>query len=68
MLKGKQKKLDMNKDGKLTKADFNLLRKRKRKTKPRTVGKKKAKTKTKTKTKRKTKPKRKMRGSYSTGY
>lgn len=33
MLKGKRKKLDKNKDGKLTGADFALLRKKKKKNK-----------------------------------
>ena len=61
-LKGRQKKLDMNKDGKLTKADFTMLRKRRKTTK---------KTKTKaTKTKRKTrsKPKKMKAVRRSTRY
>ena len=33
MLKGKRKKLDKNKDGKLTGIDFALLRKKKKKVK-----------------------------------
>ena len=33
MLKGKRKKLDKNKDGKLTGVDFALLRKKKKKEK-----------------------------------
>ena len=31
MLKGKRKKLDKNKDGKLTGVDFSMLRKKKKK-------------------------------------
>ena len=30
MLKGKQKKLDKNKDGKISKVDFKLLKKKKK--------------------------------------
>ena len=33
MLKGKRKKLDKNKDGKLTGIDFSMLRKKKKKVK-----------------------------------
>ena len=55
MLKGKQKKLDANRDGKITAADFRLLRKAKKKRKTKTKTKTK---KTKTKTKRKTKYKK----------
>ena len=65
VLKGKQKKLDKNKDGKITKSDFKLLRGRKRKkTIKRKNNKKKSKPNTTRKTKRKSTKMKMKKRSY----
>ena len=70
MLRGRQRRLDANKDGKISGADFKLLRKKKQTRRKKTATKTKKKTgKAKKKvTKTKRKPRMKMMSRRSYGY